>query len=87
MEIVLAQMSQTKGQLKDCCTSQLGVYSDKVFTCRAFARGDCRRGGKCRYAHPKVPVVPPGVATVGVAPRMYDANDIDEIFAKKPKIA
>ncbi|VDL79033.1 unnamed protein product [Nippostrongylus brasiliensis] len=55
--------------------------------CRAFARGECRRGAKCRFAHPIVAVAPKDAVTIDGAPRMYCANDIDDIFSKKPKIA
>ncbi|KAJ1373960.1 hypothetical protein KIN20_036522 [Parelaphostrongylus tenuis] len=52
--------------------------------CRAFARGKCRRGDRCRFAHPVVSVAPKDAAIITDAPRMYNADDV---FAKKPKIA
>ncbi|CAJ0592023.1 unnamed protein product [Cylicocyclus nassatus] len=60
------------------------VETKKKPVCRAFQRGECRRGNKCRFAHPTAPQVPRDAATMADAPRMYNADDI---FAKKAKIA
>ncbi|KAK6014491.1 hypothetical protein OSTOST_20125 [Ostertagia ostertagi] len=60
------------------------VETKKKSLCRAFARGQCKRGAKCRYAHPITPVAPHDAVTIDAGPRMYDADDI---FAKKPKMA
>ncbi|PIO61071.1 hypothetical protein TELCIR_17417 [Teladorsagia circumcincta] len=60
------------------------VETKKKPLCRAFARGQCKRGAKCRYAHPITPVAPQDAVTIDAGPRMYDADDI---FAKKAKIA
>ncbi|KAK5969304.1 C3H1-type domain-containing protein [Trichostrongylus colubriformis] len=60
------------------------VETKKKPLCRAFARGECRRGAKCRYAHPITPVAPQDAVTIDAGPRMYDADDV---FTKKPKIA
>lgn len=49
----------------------------------AFQRGECKRGNKCRFAHPVTPQTPKDAAIVAGAPKMYSADDV---FAKKAKI-
>ncbi|KAK6051105.1 hypothetical protein COOONC_11390 [Cooperia oncophora] len=60
------------------------VETKKKPLCRAFARGHCRRGDRCRYAHPVTQEPVQNPVTIDAAPKMYEADDI---FAKKPKIA
>ncbi|KAK6754914.1 hypothetical protein RB195_013721 [Necator americanus] len=60
------------------------VETKKKPLCRAFQRGECRRGNKCRFAHPTAPQTPKDAATLAGAPKMYNADDI---FAKKAKIS
>ncbi|XGW03766.1 hypothetical protein V3C99_015154 [Haemonchus contortus] len=60
------------------------VEKEKKPLCRAFARGQCKRGAKCRYAHPITPVSPQDAVTIDAGPRMYNADDI---LAKKFKMA
>ncbi|KJH41164.1 hypothetical protein DICVIV_12865 [Dictyocaulus viviparus] len=50
--------------------------------CRAYTYGKCKRGDKCRFAHPVVSVASKDAATIAVAPRMYNADDIS---AKKSR--
>ncbi|RCN40006.1 hypothetical protein ANCCAN_14058 [Ancylostoma caninum] len=60
------------------------VEARKKPVCRAFQRGECKRGNRCRFAHPVAPQTPKDAAIVAGAPKMYNADDV---FAKKAKIA
>ncbi|KAL6742074.1 hypothetical protein Aduo_015272 [Ancylostoma duodenale] len=60
------------------------VEARKKPVCRAFRRGECKRGNRCRFAHPVAPQTPKDAAIVAGAPKMYSADDV---FAKKAKIA